>query len=156
MDARHARIPGKIDAELTPKTREFVQQLIEDYERTIADLRAQLAKLQEAQPPAITPENSSLPPSTQHPHARSGKGKPKSNKPRKKRGGQPGHPRATRPLIPSDECDEVIPLRPPHCRKCDSRLDGIDPEPLRHQVYELPVIKPIITEYQGCALSECN
>ena len=103
-----------------------------------------------------------MPPSTQHPHARPEKRKPKSSKPRKKRGGQPGHPRASRPLIPSQQCDKVIPLRPKRCRKCQTRLQGTDPEPLRHQVYELPVIKPIITEFQrhrvtcpGCGTQNC-
>ena len=137
-------------------------QLIADYEQTIADLKAQLAGQQQAPTPKLTPQNSSLPPSTQHPHSRPQKGKDKSSKPQKKRGGQPGHPRATRPLIPTEQCDEVIPLVPQGCRKCKSRLRGADPEPLRHQVYELPIIHPIITEYQrhrltcpGCGTRNC-
>ncbi len=162
MAARHARIPAEIEAELTSRTREFVYQLIADYEQKIADLKAQLAAQEEAPPQKLTPENSSVPPSTQHPHARPEKRKPKSSKPRKKRGGQPGHPRASRPLIPSQQCDKVIPLRPKRCRKCQTRLQGTDPEPLRHQVDELPVIKPIITEFQrqrvtcpGCGTQNC-
>ena len=91
-----------------------------------------------------TPQNSSLPPSTQHPHAKP-QGEPKS---KRKRGGQPGHPKHERPLIPTDDCDEVEPLKPDACRRCGSRLAGHDPQPLRHQVWELPPIKPHVTEYQ--------
>ena len=34
------------------------------------------------------------------------------------------------------------PLKPTECRRCGAKLSGSDPEPLRHQVWELPEIKP--------------
>lgn len=109
----------------------------------IAELEARLNK---------SPENSSLPPSTQHPHAKPSKSK--RSKSKRKRGGQKGHPKHERSLIPTDECQAVVPLKPDVCRRCGSRLSGEDPQPLRHQVWELPEIQPIITEYQrhrlGC------
>ncbi len=92
-----------------------------------------------------TPQNSSLPPSTQHPHARP---QPPRRKSKRKRGGQPGHEKHERPLIPSEDCNRVEPLKPTECRRCGAKLSGSDPEPLRHQVWELPEIKPIVTEYQ--------
>src|SRR5450432_1825728 len=52
-----------------------------------------------------SPQNSSLPPSNQHPHAKPAPPKPKS---KKKRGGQPGHAKHERPLLPTDQCDEVL------------------------------------------------
>jgi transposase len=51
-------------------------------------------------------------------------------------------------LIPTDQCDDVQSLRPVDCRRCGEKLSGSDPEPLRHQVRELPKIKAHITEYQ--------
>jgi transposase len=58
-------------------------------------------------------------------------------------------------LIPTADCDTVVPLKPKQCRRCGAKLSGSDPEPLRHQVWELPEIKPQVTEYQrhrlGCA-----
>ncbi len=51
-------------------------------------------------------------------------------------------------LIPTEECDEVISLSPSACRRCGAELSGNDQQPLRHQVWELPEIKPIVTEYQ--------
>jgi transposase len=116
----------------------------------IADLESRLNK---------TPQNSSLPPSTQHPHAKPVKLNAKSQK---KRGGQPGHAKSERPLIPTEQCDEVVPLQPVECRRCGTKLSGCDPEPLRHQVWELPVIQPLVTEYQqhrlrcpGCGETTC-
>lgn len=92
-----------------------------------------------------TPQNSSLPPSTQHPHAKPAPKKPKS---KKKRGGQPGHPKHERPLIPTEDCNEMQTVKPDACRRCGTKLSGSDPEPLRHQVWEVPEIKPDVTEYQ--------
>ena len=110
----------------------------------IAALRAELDELRR-QVKGKTPQNSSLPPSTQHPHA---KPAPRKRKSKKKRGGQPGHKKHERPLIPTDQCDEVHSLKPTECRRCCEQLLGNDPEPLRHQVWELPKIKPQVTEYQ--------
>jgi transposase len=125
-------IPPELDAEMTPAVRAFVESLL----TRIAKLEARLR---------LNSQNSSLPPSTQHPHAKPASPKRKS---KKKRGGQPGHKKHGRPLIPTDQCDDVQPLKPTECRRCSEKLSGSDPEPLRHQVWELPEIKPLVTEYQ--------
>src|SRR4051812_9529296 len=103
-------------------------------------LKGRLAELEARK----TPQNSSLPPSTQHPHARP---TPRS-RPKKKQGGQPGHKKHERSLIPTERCDDVQALKPIECRRCGSQLSGSDPLPRRHQVWELPEIKPHVTEYQ--------
>ncbi len=41
-----------------------------------------------------------------------------------------------------------FPVIPDHCRRCGDVLEGTDAEPIRHQVWDLPPIKPIVTEYQ--------
>jgi transposase len=107
-----------------------------------AELESRIEQLERGQK---TPQNSSLPPSTQHPHARP---QPPKRKSKKKRGGQPGHEKHKRPLIPTNECDDTQLLKPTECRRCGAKLSGSDPEPLRHQVWELPEIKPLVTEYQ--------
>jgi transposase len=137
---------------MTPAVKAFVNGLIDHYESRIAGVEGRVKQL--------TPQNSSLPPSTQHPHAKpqskSGGGK------KRKRGGQKGHKKHERELIPSKECDEVISLHPDACRRCGTQLSGKDPDPLRHQVWELPEIKAIVTEYQrhrltcpGCSTTTC-
>jgi transposase len=109
-----------------------------------AELKARIEAL-ERQAKGKTPQNSSLPPSTQHPHARP---QPPKRKSKRNRGGQPGHEKHERPLIPTDQCDDVQTLKPSECRRCGAKLSGSDSEPLRHQVWELPEIEPIVTEYQ--------
>jgi transposase len=44
-------------------------------------------------------------------------------------------------------------LKPSHCEKCGKRLWGSDPNPHRHQVTELPEIKPLVWEWQQHALT---
>ncbi len=152
MTKKNRNIPDHINAELSPRARKYFHARIDRYERRLADQDEQIAKLeqkvQELQ--KLTPQNSSVPPSTQHPHAKDKpKPKPKSDsKTRNKQGGQPGHPRTTRPLVPTNDCDDVQTLYPNQCRRCHAKLSGNDPDPLRHQVIELPQIKPIVTEYQ--------
>jgi transposase len=139
-------ISPELEAEMTPAVRAFVELLLE----RIRNLEARVG---------LNPQNSSLPPSTQHPHARP---QPRKRKSKKKRGGQPGHEKHERPLIPTEQCDEVQTLKPTECRRCADELSGSDPEPLRHQVWELPQIKPHVTEYQlhrlecaGCGATTC-
>jgi transposase len=109
---------------------------IERLEKRVAELEARLGQ---------TPRNSSRPPSTEHPHA-----KPPATRTRsgKKRGGQPGHAKAERPLVPPERVDQAVVLKPEACRRCGEGLCGHDPDPRRHQVWELPEIQPLITEYQ--------
>lgn len=135
-----AVVTEEMIARQPPEAQVIIRQLL----ARIAELQAQLDE-QQLQGRGKTPQNSSLPPSTQHPHARPQRPKRKS---KKKRGGQPGHKKHERPLIPSDQCDDVQRLRPSECRRCGAKLSGSDPDPLRHQVWELPEIKPIVTEYQ--------
>src|SRR5262249_37488022 len=111
-----------------------------------AIIRALLAKIQQLQDQLNqSPRNSSVPPSTEHPHATPPR--PPSRAARR-RGGQPGHPKHGRPLLPPEQCDDVIPLKPTSCRRCGRGLSGEDAAPLRHRVWELPEIKPHVTEYR--------
>ncbi len=124
---------------LSPEAQAIIRPLLAE----IAELKTRIAKLESRL--GLNPQNSSLPPSSQHPHARP---QPPKRKSKKKRGGQPGHEKHERPLIPAEDCDDVKPLKPAECRRCGAKLSGSDPEPLRHQVWELPEIKPLVIEYQ--------
>ena len=152
--------PEQMNA-LPPEFRALLQAVIDHYESRIATLEAELAAVRAAlEATKKTPRNSSLPPSTEHPHAKPPKKKKKSGK---KRGGQPGHPKHERPLIPVEQCANVFPIIPETCRCCATSLTGTDPEPLRHQVWEIPEIKPLVTEYQlhrltcpACSKNTCG
>lgn len=107
--------------------------------------------------------NSSQPPSSDSPATRTqrrerdhGKGKDPN---RRKRGGQPGHPGATRPLLPPEEVDQVVDVYPVECENCWKPLPHTpDPAPVRLQTTELPPIKPHTTEHRLHAVvcPECH
>jgi transposase len=135
-------------AALPPEFQALLQAVIDHYEKRIAVLEAELTAVkQELAGVKKTPRNSSLPPSTEHPHAKPPRD-PDKKRSGKKRGGQPGHPKHERALIPTEQCQTVVQCVPGACRRCGQSLAGKDPEPLRHQVWDLPEIKPLITEYQ--------
>jgi transposase len=91
-----------------------------------------------------TSRNSSRPPSSDPPPSE----QPRRPRSTRRRGGQPGHPGHTRTLVPVDEVDEVVVIKPEQCTPCQAPLLGEDPTPWRHQVIELPPIKSVVTEYQ--------
>jgi transposase len=127
-------------------TEEMIARQPAEAQVIIRLLLAKLAELDtELKALKKTPQNSSLPPSTQHPHA---KPAPPKTKSKRKRGGQPGHARCERPLIPVEQCARVEVWMPTSCRRCRRKLSGRDPVPLRHQVWELPEIKPVVIEHQ--------
>jgi len=47
-----------------------------------------------------------------------------------------------------EDVDAVVVLKPEQCLHCHAPLSGEDPKPWRHQVIEMPPIKPVVTEYQ--------
>src|SRR5476651_1675783 len=152
MDAP-APLPPDVLAALPPAVVALIQWQAEQIARLtarVAELEAKLGK---------DSTNSSKPPSTTHPHAKPPSSKPKSGR---KRGGQPGHDKHERALIPTEDCQDIVPCVPTACRRCGKKLTGVHSEPIRHQVWELPEIKPIVTEYQqhrlacSCGCSTCG
>ena len=91
--------------------------------------------------------NSSLPPSSDRFRVKRRPPTP-SEQPRNSSGGQRGHARKQRPLVPADQVRQTIPCKPTTCRRCGHPLTGDDTNPLRHQVAELPVVVPDVVEYQ--------
>jgi transposase len=129
---------------------------VAEWERRNAKLEEEVRRLRGGK----SSRNSSLPPSQEHPHHKTTPPRPKSTK---KRGGQPGHPKFQRELIPVEQCQEVIVCKPVTCRGCGHQLRGSDPQPLRHQVAEFPDIKLDVIEYQrhrltcsDCGTSTCG
>ncbi len=47
-------------------------------------------------------------------------------------------------LLPIERVDAVVEHHPDACRRCGTYLDGEDPDPLRHQVIDIPPITPVI------------
>jgi transposase len=85
--------------------------------------------------------NSSRPPSSDPPGTATPSKPPK--KPGRRRGGQPGHKRHQRALLPPERVTATTTLVPTDCRRCDLPLTGTDPAPYVHQVVDIP---PMLAE----------
>jgi transposase len=147
-------LPKELWDLIPPAARPALLALVASLHGQIAALRQQVADLSARL--GQNSQNSSKPPSTDGPAL---KRRPPQEPSGRRRGAQPGHPPHRRPLLPADE---EIPCKPTACRRCGEILHGSDPEPLRHQVIELPPIKPHVTEYQlhrlpcpRCGTSTC-
>ncbi len=121
-------------------------------EQRVADLEARLK---------LNSTNSSKPPSSDPIGL---KRKPPAPPTGRKRGGQPGHPKAHRPLVPPEKLRSST--------DCRARLPAgaaaipcwaMTPSPLIHQVADLPRIEPIVDEYRlhrltcpGCGATTCG
>ena len=136
---------------------EAQQQEIEQLRSQLTALATELAQLRERI--GRSSRNSSRPPSSdgpgfKPPERRKGSGR--------KRGAQPGHPGAGPELLPIERVDQVVEHHPDACRRCGTLLQGQDPDPLRHQVIEIPPITPLVIEHRlhrlvcpCCSTSTC-
>ena len=141
--------PTALSPDIWERTPPEVQAYIRALELRLSALEARVQALQQENRALQerlkqNSRNSSRPPSSDPPQS------PRPPRPRsgRRRGGQPGHPGYTRPLIPVEEVDEVVVLKPDLCGGCQEPLWGDDPTPFRHQVIEIPPIQPMVTEYQ--------
>lgn len=96
--------------------------------------------------------NSSKPPSSDPPSDRAERKRKKGEG--RKPGGQPGHKGHQRSLLPIEQMKNVTPVKPTTCDRCGAALSGDDPNPLRHQVTDVPPVQPEHNEWQlhelGC------
>jgi transposase len=128
-----------------------MQDRIAALEATVRDLQARLQ---------LNSTNPSKPPSSDPIGL---KRKPPTPPSQRSRGGQPGHRKAFRALVPPETLRSSTDCKPDACRRCGQALSGEDPDPLIHQVAELPRIEPIVDEYRlhrlacpGCGQTTCG
>ena len=138
---------------MRPATLEEALAVIERQQAQIDALQVRIAELEERL--GQNSRNSSRPPSSDSPAVAPPAPRPPSGR---APGGQPGHEGHHRLLLPIEQVDAVVPLTPPQCRGCGGRLRGEDPTPRRHQVTELPRVRPQVTEYQlhTLACAQCG
>lgn len=140
--------------DLTPKrVKEFVVQQklrIEELEKRLEELEKIPENLQEKV--NCNSQNSSVPPSTEliKPEKKQRQKRKKRN-----RGGQRGHLGYSRELYPESECTSIEDHFPETCKCCGEKLSGIDANPYRHQVVEIPPIELEIIEHRLDQI-ECN
>ena len=108
----------------------------------LQQLRTEVASLREQV--NQTSYNSSRPPSSDPPAVPARKRRGSGRSP----GAQPGHEGHGRHLLPVEQVDAVVPVKPFTCASCGQALEGEDPHPHRHQVSEIPPVRIQVTEYQ--------
>ena len=118
-----------------------LQRRVAELEGVVRELQARLG---------INATNSSVPPSANPLDAP----KPVVKEPTgRSPGGQPGHPACVRRRLPPERLTAVRVFVPSHCRRCQAALSpepaANDPEPVWHQVAELPVAPVEVIEYQA-------
>src|SRR3954452_12653589 len=150
-------IPDELWAKVPPDAQAAIaaallvmRQRVDELEARVGDLEARLK---------LNSTNSSKPPSSDPIGFKRRNPTPPSGR---KRGGQPGHRRARRRLVPPDKVRTITECRPTDCRRCGQALLGDDPSPLVHQVAELPKIEPLVDEYRlhrlacpRCGITTC-
>ena len=138
-------LPSDLWDRLPPEAQVYIEALVTRVSALEATVRELTERVQQDS------QNSSRPPSSDRP---SRKRRPRRRQPSGRApGGQPGYQGQTRQLVPVEQVDEVIILKPTECATCEHELRGEDPRPHRHQVTEIPPIHPVVTEYQVHRLS---
>jgi transposase len=127
---------------------ERLRALVEPLQAAVTTLQGQVQELTVRLGQNST--NSSKPPSSDPPSAPP---RPPQRSTGRQRGGQPGHPGQSRPWTSPDRVDRVVEVRPEVCAACGGLLLGAAAEPDRHQVTDLPVVQPVVTEYRRHALT---
>jgi transposase len=138
-------LPQELWDRIPPEVRAYIETLkgqVKTLTSMVHTLQEQVRTLQEQL--NHTSRHSSRPPSSDPPQSQ----RPRCPRGPRRRGGQPGHPGHMRSLVPVEEVDEVVVLKPDQCRGGHAPLSGDDAPPFRHQVLEMPPIKPVITAYR--------
>ena len=127
--------------ELMRQQHERIQLL----EATVAELTRRLDELVAQQ--GSSSRNSSRPPSSDSPEQ-------KAKRPRQRKassrahGGQPGHPKHERALLPESEVDQVEHYFPDAKCSCGGRVVIEDEPHVRHQIWDIPPLRMSVTEHQ--------
>src|SRR4051794_16602644 len=112
---RPTSIPQPIWDTLSSDAQVVIAGVIGQLEQRIADLEERLN---------TNSTTSSKPPSSDPPSV---KRRPPTAPSGMRRGGQPGHRRHTRSLVPPEQVHETLDCKPAHCRRCGHSLAGEDP-----------------------------
>jgi transposase len=145
----NARI-AELERQLTER-----DESIAEVKAALQKALARIAELEERL--ARNSSNSSKPPSSDTPEQR--RNRPSGAPTGRKRGAQPGHKPHKRSLLPPEQVDHCQDVFPEDCEGCGAKLPSddpsIDPDPWRHQVIELPEVKPSVGEWR-CHSRECD
>lgn len=131
LDIEHREEIAKLQRQLVAKDREIGRL---SQELALARERLNTTSRNSSRPPSLDPL--SVP--KREPGVRGRRG----------RGGQPGHEFHPRELYPVDQCAFVTNHRSEICGECGVPLEHEDPDPVRHQIVDMPAIVPVVHEHR--------
>ena len=147
------KLPGipvsDADWQQTPKAVQLLVMSLLEVQQRVKQLERQVAELQRGgrrrhgSPPSDKP-----PPSGQSEEAGASTSSRRKRPSGRSPGAQPGHQGHGRTLLSVEQVDTLVPVKPTACRECGHALSGDDPHPQRRQVFEIPPVRPQVTEYQ--------
>ena len=145
MESESIEIAGrKISLADWDATPESIKLVIEDLQGIVAGLSQRISALEEKI--NKNSKNSSIPPSK---NGFGGAPKQEQNKQDKKTPKQrTKNIKSEKKLYPPDECKVIHEEKPSSCSACGEQLQGSDLEPYRHQIIEMPIIRPEVVEYR--------
>src|SRR5438270_7685473 len=115
-------IPESLWMTVAPEAQAAILAIVESLKGRIAELEQRVAELEARL--QLNSTNSSKPPSSDPIGL---KRKPPTPPSQRNRGGQPGHPKAFRPLVPPERLHSSRDCQPTSCRRCGHVLHGEDP-----------------------------
>lgn len=126
-----------------PATVEACHEVMREWWGLMQEMRQRLQVLEEQL--KLNSRTSSKPPSSDGLVRGSRTSKLKSGR---NVGAQPGHKGSHRAMLPSDAVDQQVLCRPePQCALCGKAVIVDEDKPIRHQVFDLPPVKPQVTQY---------
>src|SRR5437764_6615481 len=118
-------IPEPLWSTVPPEAQVAILAVLDSYAGRIAQLEQRVGDLEARL--KLNSTNSSKPPSSDPIGL---KRKPPALLSTRKRGGQPGHRKTLRPLVPPEKLHSSQDCKPTACRACGESLHGTDPDPL--------------------------
>src|SRR6266700_708530 len=114
-------LPESLWKTASPELQAAILVLVQHYEERIAQLENRLNDLENRL--KLNSTNSSKPPSSDPIGMKRRPPAPSSGK---RRGGQPGHRKVRRSLVPPEKVRETFDCKPDACRRCGHDLSGND------------------------------
>ena len=145
MEAESIEIAGrKISAADWDATPESIKLVIEDLHGLVAQLSQRILALEEKI--NKNSKNSSIPPSKNGFGGEKKQEQSKQEKKTQKR--RTNNTKSEKKFYSPEECKAIHEEKPQACSECGEELQGSDPEPYRHQIIEMPIIRPEVVEYR--------
>ena len=122
-----------------------LETVVESQKAIIESQKAHIEELEEKL--RLSSNNSSMPPSSNLPSVKKPP-KKKRAKEKRGRGAQPGHRGKGRKLLSVEEVDSLVKCKPGERCECGGCVSLNEKASERKQIFEIPEVKPLVTEYQ--------